>query len=134
MSLLSSLPAPSKQHAAPVQPVAQSNAIAPVFKEVPPYLRRQNFVPRRTEDFGDGGAFPEIHVAQYPLDMGRPDQARGKQTLALSINSEGKVAYDALLKQGGNRNKVVHSEHRALIPKVDRLSAEVGGTLHFKTM
>lgn len=24
------------------------------------------------EDFGDGGAFPEIHAAQFPLDMGRP--------------------------------------------------------------
>ena len=40
-------------------------------KPVPPYLKRAGFVPRRIEDFGDGGAFPEIHVAQYPLDMGR---------------------------------------------------------------
>jgi SNW domain-containing protein 1 len=23
------------------------------------------------QDFGDGGAFPEIHVAQFPLDMGK---------------------------------------------------------------
>lgn len=39
---------------------------------VPPYGQRQGFVPRAQADFGDGGAFPEIHVAQYPLEMGRP--------------------------------------------------------------
>lgn len=41
-------------------------------KQVPPYGSRQSFVPRSQEDFGDGGAFPEIHVAQFPLEMGRP--------------------------------------------------------------
>lgn len=40
--------------------------------QVPPYGQRQGFVPRAQADFGDGGAFPEIHVAQYPLEMGRP--------------------------------------------------------------
>jgi SNW domain-containing protein 1 len=28
------------------------------------YLQRQGYVPRKAEDFGDGGAFPEIHVSQ----------------------------------------------------------------------
>lgn len=39
---------------------------------VPPYGHRQSFVPRAQADFGDGGAFPDIHVAQFPLEMGRP--------------------------------------------------------------
>jgi hypothetical protein len=39
---------------------------------IPPYGKRQGFVPRSVEDHGDGGAFPEIHVAQYPLNMGEP--------------------------------------------------------------
>ena len=30
------------------------------------------FVPRGLKDFDDGGAFPEIHVAQYPRHMGNP--------------------------------------------------------------
>ena len=47
----------------------QSSVIKP--KPVPPYLKRARFVPRKVEEFGDGGAFPEIHVAQYPLGMGR---------------------------------------------------------------
>jgi len=37
----------------------------------PPYGQRRGWVPRRPEDFGDGGAFPEIHIAQFPLGMGR---------------------------------------------------------------
>jgi len=45
-------------------------------KQPPPYGQRQGFVPRAPEDFGDGGAFPEIHVAQYPLDMGRKKKVR----------------------------------------------------------
>ncbi len=30
------------------------------------------FCPRSTADFDDGGSFPEIHVAQYPRNMGNP--------------------------------------------------------------
>lgn len=33
----------------------------------PPYGQRKGWVPRTEADFGDGGAFPEITVAQYPL-------------------------------------------------------------------
>ena len=50
-----------------------STMLAPAPKQkVPPYGHRQSFVPRAQADFGDGGAFPEIHVAQFPLEMGRP--------------------------------------------------------------
>jgi len=41
--------------------------------EIPPYGQRCGYVPREIEDFGDGGAFPELHHKQYPLDMGRKD-------------------------------------------------------------
>lgn len=33
----------------------------------PPYGQRKGWIPRTESDFGDGGAFPEIAVAQYPL-------------------------------------------------------------------
>ncbi|GFR53009.1 hypothetical protein Agub_g15700 [Astrephomene gubernaculifera] len=124
-SLLANLPAPTKQHAAPIQAVPASSAIvATTFKEPPPYLRRQGWVPRRAEDFGDGGAFPEIHVAQYPLDMGKGSGGRGNQQLAVTLNADGQINYDAIVKQGSNRDRVVHSDHSALVPKVDRLSKE----------
>jgi SNW domain-containing protein 1 len=38
---------------------------------IPPYGKRAGWKPRKPEDYGDGGAFPEIHIAQYPRDMGR---------------------------------------------------------------
>ncbi len=76
-----------------------------------------------------GGAFPEIHVAQYPLDMGRPGQkaggGKGDQTLALTVNAEGEVNYDAVVKQGKLAQKWVASTHGALVPKVDQLNPDV---------
>lgn len=42
-----------------------------VKKEPPPYGHRKNWVPRSLQDYGDGGAFPEVHIAQYPLNMGK---------------------------------------------------------------
>lgn len=37
----------------------------------PPYRQRDGFQPRTVADFGDGGAFPEINMMQYPYDMGK---------------------------------------------------------------
>ena len=81
-----------------------------------------------------GGAFPEIHVAQYPLDMGRPDKGAGGapgggggQTLALTVNAEGDINYDAVLQQSKNSQKWLQTTHKALVPKVDQLNAGVSG-------
>ena len=46
------------------------NAHPVAKKGPPPYGRRKGWVPRSLDDYGDGGAFPEVHVAQYPLNMG----------------------------------------------------------------
>lgn len=54
-----------KGHEATLTLTNSSNAI--VTKEPPPYGHRKGYVPRIQEDFGDGGAFPEIFSAQYPL-------------------------------------------------------------------
>ena len=106
MSMLSNLPAPSRsqEYLKPV-PVAlasssqQSTALImqgkagtraisqPIVSlNIPPYGQRvkQRFIPRNQEDFGDGGAFPEIHIMQYPLDMGRKDKVwRGVVVLTI---------------------------------------------------
>jgi SNW domain-containing protein 1 len=127
MSLLAALP-PSK-NVLPFQPVEESAVSKEVVlagvKPPPPYLRRKGFVPRKAVDFGDGGAFPEIHVAQYPLEMGRADQRKGDRTLAVSVGSDGNASYDAIVQQGGNRDRIVHTGHGALVPKVERMSKEV---------
>ncbi|XP_077210836.1 chromatin protein family [Tasmannia lanceolata] len=85
---------------------------------IPPYGKRAGFVPRKPEDFGDGGAFPEIHVAQYPLGMGRKDEKLGSKILPLTVDSHGNVAFDAIVKQDENASKIVYSQHRDLIPKI----------------
>lgn len=88
----------------------------------PPYGKRAGWRPRAPEDFGDGGAFPEIPVAQYPLDMGRKNQPTGK-TLAVQVDAEGKVKYDAIARQGHNEKRIVHASFKDLIPLRQRADA-----------
>ncbi|CAK8566810.1 unnamed protein product [Lathyrus sativus] len=95
----------------------KSVAINP--KVVPPYMKRSGFVPRKVEDFGEGGAFPEIHVAQYPLDMGRNKSSKpGSKILPVTVDAHGNVAYDAIVKQNENAKKIVYTQHKDLIPKI----------------
>ncbi|KIZ05724.1 SNW domain-containing protein 1, partial [Monoraphidium neglectum] len=121
--LLASLPQPRQAQPAVVA-APTSLAVVAASREPPPYLRRGGFTPRKPEDFGDGGAFPEVHLAQYPLDMGREGGARGAKTLAVSVGADGDVSYEAILRQGSNRDKIIHSDHRALVPKVDLLDSK----------
>lgn len=72
----------------------------------PPYGSRRGWVPRSQEDFGDGGAFPEITVAQYPLDMGRKGQESTSNALAIQLDNQGKIKYDVLARQGHSKDKV----------------------------
>lgn len=53
-----------------------SNALAAPVARIPAYGQRKGWKPRKPEDFGDGGAYPEINSAQYPLDMGRKKKVR----------------------------------------------------------
>ncbi|XP_019199200.1 PREDICTED: SNW/SKI-interacting protein-like [Ipomoea nil] len=85
---------------------------------VPPYMKRAGFRPSKLEDFGDGGAFPEIHYAQYPLDIGRKDWKPADKTLPVTVDEHGDVRYDAIVKQNENSKKIVYSQHKELIPKV----------------
>merc|ERR1711939_599258 len=89
----------------------------------PPYGQRSGWRPRSAEDFGDGGAFPEIPVAQYPLDMGRKGTASTSNALAIQVDAEGKVKYDAIARQGHNENRILHSSFKDLIPLRQRADA-----------
>ncbi|KAI0999487.1 Pre-mRNA-processing protein 45 [Podosphaera aphanis] len=88
----------------------------------PPYGSRSGWRPRGQEDFGDGGAFPEVLVAQYPLDMGRKIQ-RSSTALAVQVDAEGKVKYDAIARQGHNDKRIVHTSFKELIPLRQRADA-----------
>ncbi|KAL3684141.1 hypothetical protein R1sor_002163 [Riccia sorocarpa] len=104
---------------------AVSSQLVSRVKEPPQYGKRAGFIPRKVEDFGDGGAFPEIHVAQYPLDMGRKEKGVDSKILPVSVDAEGHIAFDAVVKQAENASKVVYSKHRDLVPKIpSEVSAE----------
>lgn len=53
--------------------------------------------------------------------MGKPDKARSDKTLAVTVGADGNVNYDAIVKQGKNKDKYIASTHDAMVPKVDRL-------------
>ena len=82
----------------------------------PPYGARRGFIPRNENDYGDGGAFPEIHVAQYPLDMGAPNSGKKSNALALQTDQTGKIKYDIIARQGHAKDKIVYSNINQLLP------------------
>ncbi|KAI4130999.1 MAG: hypothetical protein LQ347_003159 [Umbilicaria vellea] len=89
----------------------------------PAYGQRSGWRPRSAEDYGDGGAFPEVPVAQYPLDMGRKGLSTSN-ALAVLVDAEGRVKYDAIARQGHNDKRIVHASFKDLIPLRQR--ADVG--------
>ncbi|KAG0307906.1 mRNA splicing protein [Dissophora globulifera] len=126
-SLSGLLPAPVHQH--PGQDYEQQDysttVTAPVAR-IPPYGHRAGWKPKKPEDFGDGGAFPEIHSAQYPLDMGRKKKSATKagSTIALQVDAQGNVAYDAIAKRGHSSKQIVQAQFKDLVPLHER--ADVG--------
>lgn len=85
-----------------------------------PNRARSRFIPRTEEDFEDGGAFPEIHVFQYPANMGLKHKYKSgasHRTLVPTVDAKGDVDYDAVVKQGENKTKVVHTSYESLREK-----------------
>lgn len=102
----------------------QQQALVTASRAAPPYGHRKGWLPRSQDDFGDGGAFPECHVAQYPLGMGKGagggDKGGGgsssSNALAVQLDEKGKVKYDVLARQGHAKDKIVYSKLTDLLP------------------
>lgn len=104
-------------------------AVVAATKAIPPYGNRTGWIPRNVADFGDGGAFPEIQMAQYPLDMGRKDAAGQKsKALAIQLDAEGKIKYDAIARQGHSKDKIIYSKFTDMLPV--EVTNEDDPTLH----
>lgn len=74
MSLSSTLPPPINVSYDPelydersMRGAPEMGALVSAKVAAPPYGQRKGWIPRTEADFGDGGAFPEITVVQYPL-------------------------------------------------------------------
>ncbi|CAK5265305.1 unnamed protein product [Mycena citricolor] len=100
------------------RPSAPSQALT-TRPAIPPYGQRRGWRPTSQDDFADGGAYPECHVAQYPLELGKKKTAAGN-TLALQVDSEGNVRYDAIAHQGQRGDKVIQSQFKDLVPLFHR--------------
>ena len=138
------LPAPKQQLPPHPTPSATRSEI-PIKKAVhPAYITRFNeqqssssrnskrFVPRSIAQFGDGGAFPEIHVIQYPRNLANPNRkkantaalggkgnssqaVRSTSTAMVTIGADGKtVDYSSIVKRGTNSDKVVYANLDAM--------------------
>ncbi|CAG8555980.1 3309_t:CDS:2, partial [Acaulospora colombiana] len=90
----------------------------------PPYGARTGWKPRNADDYGDGGSFPEIHLAQYPLEMGRSKASKSGGALPLQVDAEGNIRYDDIARQGHNKSRVIHSQFKDLVPVNQRSDIE----------
>ena len=87
-----------------------SESAVVAIREPPPYGKRRGFLPRTDDDFGDGGAFPEVHIAQFPHGMGMDKPGTGtKNTVALQFDTEGKLRFDEIARIGHGKDKIVHT-------------------------
>ena len=48
-------------------------------------------------------------MVQYPLNMGRPGQ-KSSALVTVQVDESGKIRTDMIVKQGGNKNKIVQSQ------------------------
>ncbi|KAI6661943.1 hypothetical protein LOD99_9711 [Oopsacas minuta] len=118
MSLPNILPAPVQTFQEPPSYRSNDYTIQAVAKQGPPvYGARKGWIPRCLEDFGDGGAFPEIPVAQYPMNMGRKTPGSGNRSvIPLQMDKDGHIKYDAVVYQGQRKDKVLHTKPQDALP------------------
>ncbi|GAA5822232.1 hypothetical protein JCM11251_006270 [Rhodosporidiobolus azoricus] len=139
-ALFSSLPAPlhsSLDHSDSSAPqtsgsgsgsASNSTALAVQGPSIPPYGQRKGWKPKTQAEFGDGGAYPECHVAQYPLELGRKKTASGN-TLALQVDADGNVNYGAIAQQGQRSGVHVQSSFKDLVPLSHRTDLDKSAQL-----
>lgn len=82
---------------------------------IPKYGQRKGWIPRCDADFGGGGAYPEIDIVQYPLDMGRKPSEKAN-ALPVQYDSSGNIQYDMILRQSSSKDKIIYSKMRDLLP------------------
>jgi SNW domain-containing protein 1 len=80
------------------------------------YGNRNDFVPCTTFHFGDGGAFPEIHVPQYPVGGGQTTSTPG-HVATVTSTTIGDADFDVAITVGTTTTKVIQTKHDDVLPK-----------------
>lgn len=84
----------------------------------------------KLQDFGDGGAYPEVPVAQFPLGMGQKKST--SNALAVQLDSSGKIKYDAIARYGHGKDKVRNIDN--LKYYVEGTSVNFGRPVHYYSL
>eukprot|EP01095_Lingulamoeba_sp_RSL-Kostka_P000810 TRINITY_DN1108_c2_g4_i1.p1 TRINITY_DN1108_c2_g4~~TRINITY_DN1108_c2_g4_i1.p1 ORF type:complete len:660 (+),score=269.29 TRINITY_DN1108_c2_g4_i1:53-2032(+) len=94
---------------------------------IPEYGYRKGFKPKEERDFGNGGAYPEIHIYQYPLNMGKKDKNGNyinnenaqNNVLALHKDENGRLNIEKVVLQNSN-NKHIYATPKDLVPSQNK--------------
>lgn len=65
-------------------------------------------------------------MAQYPLDMGR--KKKMSNALAIQVDAEGKIKYDAIARQGQSKDKVIFLQIHRLAVYLEKLYVHIACT------
>lgn len=65
-------------------------------------------------------------MAQYPLDMGR--KKKMSNALAIQVDAEGKIKYDAIARQGQSKDKVIFPQIHRLAVYLEKLHVHIAYT------
>ncbi|KAJ2724531.1 mRNA splicing protein [Coemansia sp. Benny D115] len=114
------LPEPKHKTQRADKPAASSTESATALttttaSEIPALGHRIGWVPKTPADFGDGGAYPELRLLQYPLGMGRKRTKQGN-ALQRQVDSEGNASYEAIARHGRRETEIVQSTFKELVP------------------
>ncbi|KAF0972674.1 hypothetical protein FDP41_008923 [Naegleria fowleri] len=87
--------------------------------KIPKYGEREHsdWIPSVEADFDDGGAYPEIHVSQFPLNMGRKSEYRNASgnVLSVQVDANGNVNFDKIVTQGMRKGALAFTKFSDMI-------------------
>lgn len=95
--------------------------MASTNNSIPPYGKRTGWRPRAQKDFADGGAYPEVPVAQYPFT--EATKSGSSNALQVRVNAEGGVDYGQIARRGHSENRIIHTSFQDLIPLRQKAAA-----------
>jgi SNW domain-containing protein 1 len=95
--------------------VRNETQLVPTRTKAPAYPHRKGWRPRDQQAFEDGGAYPEVLIAQYPLDMGRGNGKSNALALKTGTSTESDYA-SQIARRGHAENRIIQSSFKDLIP------------------